>query len=262
MLSANQAISADTAFNAKVELWKQVQQMVVEVEQRNFSEFLMGTVISWIITVISHDPEKSEGIIFVPLVMIFALFVVTFNNKTSAFLRGYLSGIEDEINVNIEEELFLWNKKYHHLRNYKYFMTNTLSFAQYAVSSLVVIGYSFIKMTCMVLSEDCLPMKIVYGVLLVLYLLFVIFFTVVFSKEQLNNGDSKIFARIYFHIHSKSSFTQIGLELNSPDEINNSKWKEMEDLYNEYESHNNTKEFQKKSLLKEVKAFFIQNKSK
>lgn len=116
MLSANRAISADTAFNAKVELWKQVQQMVVEVEQRNFSEFLMGTVISWIITVISHDPEKSEGIIFVPLVMIFALFVVTFNNKTSAFLRGYLSGIEDEINVNIEEELFLWNKKYHHLR--------------------------------------------------------------------------------------------------------------------------------------------------
>ena len=59
MLSANQAISADTAFNAKVELWKQVQQMVVEVEQRNFSEFLMGTVISWINTVISHDPEKS-----------------------------------------------------------------------------------------------------------------------------------------------------------------------------------------------------------
>lgn len=41
------------------------------------------------------------------LLICFCAFIYTFNNRVSALIRGYLAGIEDVINEDINENIFI-----------------------------------------------------------------------------------------------------------------------------------------------------------
>ena len=218
VLNPKNQFAPDVKFQAKIELWKQMQQMVMDVEGRNFSGFGFSSVVSVVTAIIAEYNEKfSYFVLVIPVIMLFGIFMISFNNRTSAILRGYLSGIEDELNLDMGEELFLWNKKYQHLRNKKYFRTNQLSFLLYFIIFAVLDIYSFCKLFKL--------LNITYWVhivIFVLYIVIVLFFSIAFAIDLATNREVKILSRIYFHIHNEIVDLET-LKRTDPDDINDNR---------------------------------------
>ena len=157
--------------------------------------------------------------------------MISFNNRTSAILRGYLSGIEDELNLDMQEEVFLWNKKYQHLRNKKYFRTNQLSFLLYFIIFSALDIYSFCKLFTL-LNISCW----VHIVLFVLYIVIVLFFSIAFAIDLATNGEIKILSRIYFHKHNEMVNLE-KLKQTDPDDINDDRIEIVDQMVKKYLSN-------------------------
>ena len=90
VLNPKNEFAPDVKFQAKIELWKQMQQMVMDVEGRNFSGFGFSSVVSVVTAIIAEYNEKfSYFVLVIPIIMLFGIFMISFNNRTSAILRGY-----------------------------------------------------------------------------------------------------------------------------------------------------------------------------
>ena len=233
VLNPKNEFTPDVKFQAKIELWKQMQQMVMDVEGRNFSGFGFSSVVSVVTAIIAEYNEKfSYFVLVIPIIMLLGIFMISFNNRTSAILRGYLSGIEDELNLDMEEEIFLWNKKYQHLRNKKYFRTNQLSFLLYFIMFGVLDIYSFCKLFTLLNISYW-----IHIVLFVLYLVIVLFFSIAFAIDLATNGEVKILSRIYFHRHNEMVDLEI-LKRTDPDDINDDRIASVDQIVKKYLSNN------------------------
>lgn len=232
VLNPKNELVPDVKFQAKIELWKQIQHIVMDVEGRNFSGFGFSSVISVVTAIIAEYNEKfSYFVLVIPIIMLFGIFMISFNNRTSAILRGYLSGIEDELNLDMGEELFLWNKKYQHLRNKKYFRTNQLSFLLYFIIFAVLDIYSFCKLFTLLNISYW-----IHTVLFVLYIVIVLFFSIAFAIDLATNVEIKILSRIYFHKHNKMVELE-KLKQTDPDDINNDRIAIVDKIVKKYLSN-------------------------
>lgn len=237
VLNPKNEFAPNIKFEAKIELWKQMQQMVMDVEGRNFSGFGFSSVVSVVTAIIAEYNEKfSYFVLVIPIIMIFGIFMISFNNRTSAILRGYLSGIEDELNLDMGEELFLWNKKYQHLRNKKYFRTNQLSFLLYFIIFAVLDIYSFCKLFTLLNISYW-----IHTVLFVLYIVIVLFFSIAFAIDLATNGEIKILSRIYFHKHNEIMELD-RLKQTDPDDINDDRIAIVDSIIEKYKSQKQEEE--------------------
>lgn len=195
-------IHKTTRLEQKVLLWKQMQSMVITIEERNHKMMSFGTVVPAIVTVLNILFEKSTNEMYlnfyictylaIPLIMLLVIYHITFNNKYSAIIRGYLAGLEESINKDLKETLFLYNKGYEELCHGKFFLTN----------DIVAVLYSFVMISIPAFCFYSLFEQTKQVVLIALYIAFYIGFLSVFLYDLFTNGKTKKYAKIYFCLHN------------------------------------------------------------
>ncbi len=206
----------------KIDLWKQMQQMVIDVENRNFNILSFGTITTAITTILSYYTDKDifQYInIAVPMFILLSFYFAAFNNKISAYIRGYLSGLEENINSDISEDIFLWNKGYSELFHKKYFPTNSYISVLYIIVAFTLSVFSFFKIYM-------LSSSVFWRVIWVLYVLTFTVFIWIFCYDLLTNTKSKQYARLYFHIKNHH------LKISKLENVNNKYLEDMQQLLN------------------------------
>lgn len=133
-----------------VELWKQIQSMVQEVESRNYNLLSFSAIVATIGLILGLLGEKSYSqstyvFLLIPAIALLGLFYGAYNCKVSAILRGYLAGIEDVLNSYIKKNLFIYNKGYSPLFRGIYFLTNSSIPVIFTVIILIIVGFCFYR---------------------------------------------------------------------------------------------------------------------
>lgn len=184
----------------KITLWTQMQTMVISIEERNHRMLGFGTVVPAVVAlmaaVIGHEGYFNQELInciciIMPLILLFATFSGAFNNKYSALIRGYLAGLEESINADLKEEVFIWNKGYSELFHKRFFPTN----------DIICWLYSIVTVTISIL---CFYDLFFYfnRLITIIYALVYICFSAVFLFDLLTNGKTKKYAKIYFYLYN------------------------------------------------------------
>lgn len=183
--------------NHKIALWTQMQSFVVEIENRNHSILNFGSILSVAFTVASMAIDEKEYNMpaylyaIVPAIVLLVMFSATFHNKYSAILRGYIAGLEESINKDIREEVFLWNKGYNQLFHGRFFFTNDSIGALYSLVAFIAPGYCFYNLFTQTSADLYISA----------YLIIYIAFLLIFLYDLFTNGKSKKYAMIYFFLH-------------------------------------------------------------
>ena len=184
----------------KIALWSQMQSIVFEIDSRNHNILGFGTVIPVALTlatlVLDGEQFSSHTAMIcsyalIPATLLFAMFSGAFNNKYSAILRGYIAGLEESINKDITEEVFLWNKGYSELFHGRFFLTNDAIGILYSLIAIVAPVYCFYN----------LFVRTNFYFLITVYLIVYAVFLVIFLYDLFSNSKSKEYAKIYFFLH-------------------------------------------------------------
>ena len=184
----------------KIALWTQMQSIVFDIENRNHSILSFSTVIPVALTLATLALDRETGSLFctqiwiyalIPAMLLFAMFSGAFHNKYSAILRGYLAGLEESINKDIDEEIFLWNKGYSELFHGKFFLSNDTIGCLYSLVAVIAPGYCFYNLFA----------QTNYYLLITAYLIIYVAFLFIFLYDLSSNGKSKYYAKIYFFLH-------------------------------------------------------------
>lgn len=185
----------------KISLWNQLQSMVVNTENRTHSMLSFGTIISTVLALVTllfgtgntnSDKLFTCAYALVPLILLLAMFLAAFNNKYSALMRGYLAGLEEHINEEIGEEIFIWNKGYSELCHGRYFLTNDSIGFLYGIIVILLPVFCF----------GSLLLKFKYPILIGIYILVYVVFSLVFLRDLMTNGNAKKYAKIYFYLYN------------------------------------------------------------
>ena len=193
-----------TNLEQKISLWQQLQSMVMEIENRNHSILNFNTVIPIILTVVAmlmngegkNTEEKFLALyILAPAMLLFAMFSGAFHNKYSAILRGYIAGLEETINQEIKENVFIWNTGYSELFHGNFFLTND------AVGILYFLVAVAVPVVCFSNLFRKTNNSVFVVFVLALYLAIYAAFLFIFVRDLLTNGRSKRYAKIYFYLH-------------------------------------------------------------
>lgn len=184
----------------KIALWEKLQSIVVENENRNTGSVSVVSIIATGITLcgVLWDNEIINVIFYMfPLIICFCVFIYTFNNRVSALIRGYLADIEDVINEDINENIFIQNNSYSELYHIPYFITNDIVSVLYGLVISLISIVSF---------ENMFKSFSGSRIILVLYLIFYVVFLGICIYELLTNGKIKRIARAYFHyVHDQEN---------------------------------------------------------
>ena len=190
----------DKNIEYKIVLWEKLQSIVIENENRNTGTVSVVSIITTGITLygVLWDSEIINVIFYMlPLLICFCAFIYTFNNRVSALIRGYLAGIEDIINKDIDENIFIQNNSYSELYHIPYFITNDIVSVLYGIVIFLISIVSF---------ENMFKNFSGQRIILILYLIFYIIFLGVCIYELLTNGKIKRIARAYFHyVHDQEN---------------------------------------------------------
>lgn len=191
----------DNKLEYKIRLWEQLQGIVIENESRNTGSISILTVVacaSSLFVILSDDKLQLLSIFYymVPLLIMLCLFVYTFNNRVSAITRGYLAGLEDSINEDLGENIYIHNKGYKELYHIPYFIVNDIIAIVY-LCVLIVATYICFKNIFM---EQLIPMF-----LIMVYFMIYIVFILICVYELQTNGEIKRISRIYFHTYQKEN---------------------------------------------------------
>lgn len=190
-----------TRVEQKVLLWQQMQSMVMTIEERNHKMMSLGTIIPAIVTVLSALFENTNGVsrnfyicayAVIPFIMLLVISLITFNNKYSAIIRGYLAGLEKNINRELRETVFLYNKGYNELCHKKFFITNDIMAILYGLVIIIVLAFCFYS----------LMMQTIYKYLIIIYIGCYIGFLIVFIYDLSTNRKTKKYANIYFCLYN------------------------------------------------------------
>lgn len=130
--------------------------------------------------------------------MLFVIYLITFNNKYSAIIRGYLAGLEESINNDLKESIFLYNKGYHELCHGKFFLTNDIIALLYGFVVIAIPTFCFYS-----LMINQIKNKILIAIYIVCYIAFLS----IFLYDLLTNGKTKKYAKIYFCLYNKETIT-------------------------------------------------------
>lgn len=188
----------------KISLWNQLQSMVVGIENRTHSMLSFGTIISTVLALVTllfgagntnSDKLFMCAYALVPLILLFAMFLAAFNNKYSALIRGYLAGLEEHINEEIGEEVFIWNKGYSELCHGKFFVTNDSVGFLYGIIVVLLPGFCFYS----------LMLEFKHPILISVYFLVYGAFLLIFLYDLMTNGSAKKYAKIYFYLYNNDN---------------------------------------------------------
>lgn len=185
----------------KISLWSQMQSMVMNIEERNHKMLGLSTITPTVFTLIASMNGENGYInqfflmciyAIMPLILLYAVFSGAFNNKYSALVRGYLAGLEESINKELGEEIFIWNKGYSELFHKRFFLTNDLISILYGAIVIIVPVFCFYNLF---IHFEC-------DILIIIYVAVYVAFLSISLFDLLTNGKSKKYARIYYFLHN------------------------------------------------------------
>lgn len=184
----------------KIDLWKNLSDDLNKKKNnidRVSNAFAIIAIIISAINAINYNADETiikeildVFIISLPLLILIFLFWFSLNFRVIAITQGYLAGLEDKINEQLEGRLYQLHSYYHWLYSRKYFPSNNFLFFFYCLIIGILSTISFYNMfeqkLISVFSEIC-------------YIIIYISFVVMLFFELNTNVKMRKIARAYFH---------------------------------------------------------------
>ncbi len=181
-------------------LWKKLTDTAFNIDNRNMSTLNLSTLIAGaaLILTINNDNSKmlNYSVYLMPTMILIAFFYNAFNNKITAILKGYLSGIEEILNTELNKNLFQWSSRYIQIYRKPYFLSNDLGGIMFFIIAITIVIYSFIKM--FQFKTITTFNKTFYLVFVILYLAFFAVFSIIFVIDTFSNLKTKQLSHDYF----------------------------------------------------------------
>lgn len=183
-----------------ISLWENLNKASLDVDSRNMGILNIGSLVAVIALIIANKTTEIKifdyVVYFIPGIIMVAFFFNAFNNKLTAILKGYLSGLEEIINSMIGKNVFLWNSRFIHIYRMPYFLSNNTAGIMFFIFAFFLVAISFYEMF-MKKSQVNFNVNL-YLLFLVLYLLFFIVFSISFTIDTFSNGKTRKIAHDYF----------------------------------------------------------------
>lgn len=175
----------------KIALWTTLHNMIISLQNRNSQ---MPTVVTTMVAAASvlGSVEKYDVIFyFIPCIVTIFIFYFSFSLRSEAIISGYLAGLEEDINKDLGENVYMWHKNYRYFYDNKDFLTNNIISLGYLAFYIVITIYSFHQL-----------FRIGNFINILLYLIIYIVLNVAFIKDLLTNPKiSQKCRNNYFYMH-------------------------------------------------------------
>lgn len=101
----------------KIELWKEINSYINNIEEK-YSQFfsIFAAIFGVMITVLSSDWIKNEslslriiGLLFITITVFLTISYFAYNFRFVAVARMYAAKLEEKINEDLGENIYVWN---------------------------------------------------------------------------------------------------------------------------------------------------------
>lgn len=196
----------------KIELWKEMMALLSQIENRSSGSIIVTVIVGVVVSILeilnrivsdSNDFQQIINIIYIvlPCIILIALLAYSLDVRSAAIIKGYIAGIEDLINYELNEVVFQFCSYYPWMYATKYFPTNNLISRVFGIIVIILSGFCFTN----IFKMDFIPLFIKLA-----YLIIYIFIMIKIAHDVFTNPKIRKTARAYFHKIYSSLKTEKG----------------------------------------------------
>lgn len=101
----------------KIELWKEINSYINKIEEKYFGFFsIFSAIFGIVLTILSSDWIEKESLsvriislIFITITIFVTIAYLAYNFRLVAIARMYAAKIENKINNELGEYIYVWN---------------------------------------------------------------------------------------------------------------------------------------------------------
>ncbi len=189
-----------------IKLWEKLNDAALNSDNRNMGTLNLSSLVAGAALILASTLENvnilNYSVFLVPAIILISFFYNAFNNKITAILKGYLSGLEEIINTELDKNLFQWNSRYIQIYRIPYFLANDTAGIMFFIMAIALVSFSFIKIFQFQSKTDV--NKTLYLIFFIAYLILFVVFSIIFAIDTFSNGKTTKISHDYFVANYKS----------------------------------------------------------